>query len=166
MSANKNFNEKFNESMITPDERFDLLSAYIDGEVSGAEEQLVETWLSDDPNFRLVYQQQLKLRQLLIELPAPIPVNSSTRVETDRVVNRVMAEIERRSQRRKWKLAGLGMSVAAIVGVFGSMFTFNSSPQFSPVANSVKPAAVVKEEPVLIAMEEPLVPLPKSMTSK
>ena len=166
MSANKNFNEKFNESMITPDERFDLLSAYIDGEVSEAEEQLVETWLSEDPNFRLVYQQQLKLRQLLIELPAPIPVNSSTRVETDRVVNRVMAEIERRSQRRKWKLAGLGISVAAIVGVFGSMFTFNSSPQFSPVANSVKPAAVVKEEPVLIAMEEPLVPLPKSMNSK
>jgi hypothetical protein len=77
-----------------------------------------------------------------------------------------MAEIERRSQRRKWKLAGLGISVAAIVGVFGSMFTFNSSPQFSPVANSVKPAAVVKEEPILIAMEEPLVPLPKSMNSK
>jgi len=159
-------NQIFNKSMIIPDERFQLLSAYIDGEVSEAEEQLVETWLSDDPNFRLIYQQQLKLRQLLIDLPAPIPVNSSARVETDRMVNRVMAEIERRSQRRKWKLAGLGISVAAIVGVFGSMFTFNSSPQFSPVANSVKPAAVVKEEPILIAMEEPLVPLPKSMNSK
>ena len=159
-------NQIFNKSMIIPDERFQLLSAYIDGEVSEAEEQLVETWLSDDPNFRLIYQQQLKLRQLLIDLPAPIPVNSSARIETDRMVNRVMAEIERRSQRRKWKLAGLGISVAAIVGVFGSMFTFNSSPQFSPVANSVKPAAVVKEEPVLIAMEEPLVPLPKSMNSK
>lgn len=159
-------NQIFNKSMIIPDERFQLLSAYIDGEVSEAEEQLVETWLSDDPNFRLIYQQQLKLRQLLIDLPAPIPVNSSARIETDRMVNRVMAEIERRSQRRKWKLAGLGISVAAIVGVFGSMFTFNSSPQFSPVANSVKPAAVVKEEPILIAMEEPLVPLPKSMNSK
>jgi anti-sigma factor RsiW len=166
MGASKNFNEKLNESMITPNERFDLLSAYIDGEVSETEEQLVETWLSDDPDFRLVYQQQLKLRQLLIDLPAPIPVNSSARVETDRMVNRVMAEIERRSLRRKWKLAGLGVSVAAIVGVFSSMFTFNSSPQFSPVANSVKPAAVVKEEPILIAMEEPLVPLPKSMNSK
>lgn len=159
-------NQIFNKSMIIPDERFQLLSAYIDGEVSEAEEQLVETWLSDDPNFRLIYQKQLKLRQLLIDLPAPIPVNSSARIETDRMVNRVMAEIERRSQRRKWKLAGLGISVAAIVGVFGSMFTFNSSPQFSPVANSVKPAAVVKEEPILIAMEEPLVPLPKSMNSK
>jgi len=159
-------NQIFDESMMTPDQRFQLLSAYIDGEVSETEEQLVETWLSDDPNFRLLYQQQIKLRQILIELPVPIPVNSSSRIETDRVVNRVMAEIERRSQRRKWKLAGLGISVAAIVGVFGSMFTFNSSPQFSPVANSVKPAAVVKEEPILIAMEEPLVPLPKSMNSK
>ena len=159
-------NQIFDESMMTPDQRFQLLSAYIDGEVSETEEQLVETWLSDDPNFRLLYQQQIKLRQVLIELPVPIPANSSSRIETDRLVNRVMAEIERRSQRRKWKLAGLGISVAAIVGVFGSMFTFNSSPQFSPVANSVKPAAVVKEEPILIAMEEPLVPLPKSMNSK
>ncbi len=159
-------NQIFNNSMTIPEERFELLSAYIDGEVTDAEEQLVEQWLSDDVDFRRLYQQQLKLRQLLIELPVPVAANSSVKAETELVINRVIAEIDKRSQRRKWKLAGIGISVAAVVGIFGSMFTFNSSPQFSPVANSIKKAAPVAEEPVIIAMEEPLVPLPKSMNTK
>jgi anti-sigma factor RsiW len=162
-------NQIFNSSMIIPEERFELLSAYIDGEVTEAEEQLVEQWLSDDVDFRRLYQQQLRLRQSLIDLPVPVAAHSSVKTETDVMINRVFAEIDKRSQRRKWKLAGIGISVAAVVGVFGSMFTFNSSPQFSPVANSIKsPAAPtqVKQEPILIAMEEPLVPLPKSMNSK
>lgn len=159
-------NQIFNSSMIIPEERFELLSAYIDGEVTDAEEQLVEQWLSDDINFRCLYQRQLKLRQLLIDLPVPVAAHSSAKLETDVMINRVMAEIDKRSQRRKWKLAGIGISVAAVVGIFGSLFTFNSSPQFSPVANNIKSPAQVKEEPILIAMEEPLVPLPKSMSSK
>lgn len=159
-------NQIFNSSMIILEERFELLSAYIDGEVTDAEEQLVEQWLADDINFRHLYQQQLKLRQLLIDLPVPVAAHSSAKLETDVMINRVMAEIDKRSQRRKWKLAGIGISVAAVVGIFGSLFTFNSSPQFSPVANSIKSPIQVKEEPILIAMEEPLVPLPKSMSSK
>ena len=159
-------NQIFNSSMIIPEERFELLSAYIDGEVTEAEEQLVEQWLSDDADFRRLYQQQLKLRQLLIDLPVPVAAHSSVKAETDVMISRVFAEIDKRSQQRKRKLAGIGISVAAIVGIVGSMFTFNSNPQFSPVANSIKPAAPVAEEPILIAMEEPLVPHPKSMSTK
>jgi anti-sigma factor RsiW len=154
--------------MTIPQERFELLGAYIDGEVSESEEQLVELWLSDDVNFRHIYQQQLKLRQLLIELPVPVAANSSPKAETELMIDRVFAQIDKRSQRRKWKLTGIGIAVAAMVGVFGSMFTFNSSPQFSPVSNSIKikSPAPVAEEPILIAMEEPLVPLPKAMSAK
>ncbi|WP_126387403.1 anti-sigma factor family protein [Pseudanabaena sp. ABRG5-3] len=152
--------------MTTPDERFELLSAYIDGEVTETEEQLVEQWLSDDVDFRRLYHQQINLRQSLIDLPVPVAANSSAKKETEVMIDRVFAEIDKRSQRRKWKLASIGISVAAVVGVFGSLFTFNSSPQFSPVSNSVKAPTSVAEEPVLIAMEEPLVPLPKSMNTK
>ncbi len=160
-------NQIFDNSMTIPQERFELLSAYIDGEVTNTEEQMVEQWLSDDIDFRRLYHQQIKLRQLLVDLPVPVAANSSVRAETNVMINRVFAEIDKRSQRRKWKLAGFGVSVAAVVGIFGSMFTFNSSPQFSPVANSIKnPATTIVEEPVLIAMEEPLVPVPKSMSNK
>ncbi len=159
-------NQIFDNSMTNSQERFELLSAYIDGEVTNTEEQLVEKWLSDDVDFRRVYQHQLKLRQSLIDLPVPVAATSSVKAETNVMIDRVFAEIDKRSQRRKWKLAGIGISVAAVVGIFGSMFTFNSSPQFSPVANSFKVPAPVAEEPILIAMEEPLVPLPKSMSNK
>lgn len=159
-------NQISNNAMKTPEERFELLSAYIDGEVSESEEQLVEQWLSEDVDFRRLYQQQMKLRQLLIDLPVPVAANSSVKAETEVMIDRVMAEIDKRSQRRKWKWTGIGISVAAVVGVFGSMFTFNSNPQFSPVSNSIKTPAPAAEEPVLIAMEEPLVPLPKSMNTK
>ena len=159
-------NQISNNSMITPNERFELLSAYIDGELTEAEEQLVEQWLSDDVDFRRIYLQQMKLRQSLIDLPVPVATNSSAKKETEIMIDRVFAEIDKRSQRRKWKIAGIGISVAAVVGVFGSLFTLSSSPQFSPVANSVKSPAPVVEEPVLIAIEEPLVPLPKSMNKK
>ncbi len=159
-------NQISHNSMITPNERFELLSAYIDGELTEAEEQLVEQWLSDDVDFRRIYLQQMKLRQSLIDLPVPVATNSSAKKETEIMIDRVFAEIDKRSQRRKWKIAGIGISVAAVVGVFGSLFTLSSSPQFSPVANSVKSPAPVVEEPVLIAMEEPLVPLPKSMNKK
>jgi Na+/proline symporter len=90
-------------------------------------------------------------------------------LEADAMVKRVMAEIDKRSHRKKWKLAGIGISVAAVIGVFGSLFTFNNNSQFSPVTsniNELKPPAQVKPETILIAMEEPLVPLPKSMSSK
>jgi anti-sigma factor RsiW len=164
-----NTNQILNIFMTIPEERFELLSAYIDGEVTEAEEQLVEQWLSDDVNFRSLYQQQLKLRQSLIDLPVPIAANSSVKLEADAMVKRVMAEIDKRSHRKKWKLAGIGISVAAVIGVFGSLFTFNNNSQFSPVTsniNELKPPAQVKPETILIAMEEPLVPLPKSMSSK
>ena len=159
-------NQIFDNSMTIPQERFELLSAYIDGEVTNTEEQMVEQWLSDDVDFRRLYHQQIKLRQLLVDLPVPVAANSSIRAETNLIIDRVFAEIDKRSQRRKWKLAGFGVSVAAVVGILGSMFTFNSSPQFSPVANSIKNPAITIEEPVLIAMEEPLVPVPKSMSDK
>ena len=159
-------NQIFDNSMTIPQERFELLSAYIDGEVTNTEEQMVEQWLSDDVDFRRLYHQQIKLRQLLVDLPVPVAANSSIRAETNLIIDRVVAEIDTRSQRRKWKLAGFGVSVAAVVGILGSMFTFNSSPQFSPVANSIKNPAITVEEPVLIAMEEPLVPVPKSMSDK
>ena len=93
-------NQIFNSSMIIPEERFELLSAYIDGEVTEAEEQLVEQWLSDDVDFRRLYQQQLKLRQSLIDLPVPVAAHSSVKAETDVMINRVFAEIDKRSQRR------------------------------------------------------------------
>jgi anti-sigma factor RsiW len=156
-------NPNKNSRMPSPQERFELLSAYLDNEVSREEKLLVEQWLSTDENFRRLHQQQLRLRQMLIDLPVPKTSPKAAKASTELTIDRVMAEIDRRSQRRKWAWGGIGLAAAAVVAVVGSVFTLNPSPQFSPVSNQFKPA---QEEPLILAMEKPIVPIPKSMTDK
>lgn len=53
------------ESVGTVDEAFELLSAYLDNEVTEAERCLVQHWLASDPDIKSDYQKQLQLRQAL-----------------------------------------------------------------------------------------------------
>jgi anti-sigma factor RsiW len=142
--------------IASAEEKFELLSAYLDHEVSQEEKIWVEQWLATDESYRRLHQQQLRLRQMLIDLPVP----AAAKVNTELMIDQVMAKIEQRSQRRKWAWGGIGLAAAAVVAVVGSLFTFNSTPQFSPVSNQFKPA---QEEPLILAMEKPIVPIPKSM---
>lgn len=53
------------ELVGTVDEAFELLSAYLDDEVTASERCLVQHWLSVDADIRSHYQKQLQLRQAL-----------------------------------------------------------------------------------------------------
>ncbi len=50
---------------LTNDKKFELLSAYMDGECSHLERQLVEHWLASDPAMSQQYKEQLQLQQAL-----------------------------------------------------------------------------------------------------
>ncbi len=54
--------ETFLEEVFTDAEKFELLSAYLDDEVTEQEQCLVEHWLSSDFQLQQQYQAQLKLR--------------------------------------------------------------------------------------------------------
>ncbi|NEQ50462.1 MAG: hypothetical protein F6K11_10060 [Leptolyngbya sp. SIO3F4] len=49
--------------------RFELLSAYIDNEVTPQEKKLVEQWLKDDPSTMQMYRRLLMLRQAIRTTP-------------------------------------------------------------------------------------------------
>lgn len=51
--------------------RFELLSAYVDNEVTSEERQLVAQWLRDEPDIQRMYQQLLMLRQAIRTAPNP-----------------------------------------------------------------------------------------------
>jgi len=53
---------------ITRHDRFELLSAYLDEEVTPEEQALVQHWLSSDPVMRSHYQKQLMLRAAIKNL--------------------------------------------------------------------------------------------------
>jgi anti-sigma factor RsiW len=43
--------------------RFELLNAYLDGEVTADERRQIENWLTTDPQVQCLYARALKLRQ-------------------------------------------------------------------------------------------------------
>jgi anti-sigma factor RsiW len=150
-----------------PEERFVLLSLYMDGEASPEEKHQVEQWLATDVDFRRLYHQQLRLRQLLIDLPVP----GSSRVgahansaRTELVVNRVLAKLDERSKQRRIAWGGIA-ALAVLVGAVGSVFTFNSPKmEFATnTSNTINKPLDNPQEPLLLAMEKPLIPMPKSM---
>ena len=58
-------------------QRFELLSAYLDGEVSPAERQQVQQWLDTDPEIQQLYVKLLRLQQSVPRIPVPSSGSSS-----------------------------------------------------------------------------------------
>ena len=58
--------------------RFELLSAYVDNEVTAEERKLVAQWLMDDPATQQMYKRLLMLRQAI--RTAPVPAQPSLQV--------------------------------------------------------------------------------------
>ena len=125
-------------------DRFELLSAYLDGEVTAAERREVETWLEHDPETQRLYERLLNLRQGIGTLPVP------TQEPVEQTIQQVYQRIHRRAQRRALVWGG-----SAIAAVFvGAIATLPNSP----VAQI---ARLSKIEPLMVAINDPVVEIPK-----
>lgn len=127
-------------------DRFELLSAYLDGEVTAAERREVETWLEHDPETQRLYQRLLNLRQGIGTLPVP------TQEPVEQTIQQVYQRIHRRSQRRT--LAWGGSAIAAVF--VGAIATLPNSP-------IAQIARLSKIEPLMVALNDPVVEIPKAM---
>lgn len=143
--------EKPDPANATLRDRFELLSAYLDGEVSATERKQVEGWLATDPNIQCLYKRLLNLRQGLRNTPVPAatqPVN----VTVDEVFSRL--EKRRRKPILVWGGTAIAAAlIAAVSGVFGNQNAW--SPQ---VANS---PAKPDSEALTIALSEPVIQIPQ-----
>lgn len=59
---------RFAKKAYSEEEKFELMSAYLDDEVSAQERRLIESWLASDSQLQNSYQQQLKLREAVQKL--------------------------------------------------------------------------------------------------
>ncbi len=143
-------------------DRFELLSAYLDGEVTAAERRQVEEWLANDPTVQRLHARLLKLRQGFSSLPTPTPEHS-----VQQTVDQVFAKVERRSHLR---LVWGGAAIAALfTGALLTGLPFGQSP-LPQMAQSPEERATTSQpnpssEPLLIALDQPLVPIPKAPIS-
>jgi len=142
-----------------PGDRFELLSAYLDGEVTAAERRQVEEWLATDPTVQQLHARLLKLQQGFQAMPIPTAPRS-----VEQTVDNVLAKVERHNHLR---LVWSGAAIAALfVGTVIATVPFNRGlePQIaqSPGESLTSPQPDVASEPLLVALDQPLVAIPKT----
>lgn len=160
------------------DNRFELLSAYLDHEVSVDERKQVEQWLAEDPEFYTLYQRLLTLQRSCHSLPTP------PSIDVEKTIDGVFARIDSR-RRFPWLGTLAAAAVAATVGAIAGAWNGGpaGAPQFADSQNGIeieniatsldvpsvatdapRPDAVASEpvDPsnLMIALEHPPVDLP------
>lgn len=138
-------------------DRFELLSAYLDGEVTADERRQVEAWLVTDTKIQRLYNRLLKLRQGVRTLPVP-----QSEKPVEHVAAQVITQIERRPKRR---IAWGGMAIAALfVGaIFGTLPQAEWSPSISQSSNGEQIASdAAVDEGLMIALDRPVIEIPKA----
>ncbi len=130
----------------------ELLSAYLDGEVTAAERQQVEQWLATDPRMQQLHRRLLKLHYGWQNLPSMEATESS-----EKMASAVFDRIDKRSMRRRFVLGG-GAIAALVVATVSSLVLFDNSriPQIA----TTEPGQMASSEPLKIALNRPVVPIP------
>ncbi|MEA5565671.1 anti-sigma factor family protein [Anabaena sp. UHCC 0399] len=157
----KHTNEATGAMDMVKRDRFELLSAYLDGEVTAAERRQVEDWLANDASVQRLYSRLLKLRQGLRTMPVP-----TTQTTPETTADQVFARINRRS-RIKWVFGGAAIA-ACMIGALSSWLPNRESgilqlaqqPQAQPTQ-----AAAKSELLPMIALNNPVMEIPKAATS-
>lgn len=130
-------------------DRFELLSAYLDGEVTSAEKRQVEEWLRTEPEVQRLYARLLKLRQELRTLPVP------QEQSVEQTIGRVF---ERINNRTRLTLVGGGAIAALFIGAVSGIFPSSRPLQIAQAPQSVTPPG----ETLMVALNAPVVEIPKA----
>jgi negative regulator of sigma E activity len=127
-------------------DRFELLSAYLDGEVTAAERRQVQDWLATEPQVQCLYKKLLKMRGAFTNLPIP------QEISVEQTVEGVFAKLDR-SPSRVFRWGGVAIA-AAVVGALATIVSTQNpfSPQYA------------SGETVKIALNTPLVDISNTNT--
>lgn len=143
-------------------DRFELLSAYLDGEVTAAERKQVEAWLATDPVVQQLYARLLKLRQGFRTLPIP-----SAEQPIEQTVDQVFARIDRRPRLAVvWGGAGAAVAALFVAAVSGILPGGHSPAPQIAVESSPTSVTAVAPEVMKIALDRPVVHIPKAAVAE
>lgn len=134
---------------------FELLSAYLDGEVSAKQREEVEQLLAQDYEAQRLYQRLLHLRQEIHNLPTP-QSECSARDLCQSVFARV--DQEERQHKKRWLWGGSAIA-ALVVATLSGVFSESRSPLWQ-MANNTE--TNTNKESLIIAFNEPLINIPEA----
>lgn len=161
-----NFEERDSDRQLTGDQsereeqcsRFELLSAYLDGEVTAAERKQVQHWLDTDPQMQKLYRNLLRLQQDINSVPVPSDVP-----ETVQLPEQVFERLDRERRRKRFAFLGGAAIAAVVIGVVSTLFVGRDRiPSFahSPLA------PIEDSEQLTIALNHPVINIPAEALSK
>ncbi|MEG3437574.1 zf-HC2 domain-containing protein [Pannus brasiliensis CCIBt3594] len=96
--------------------QFDLISAYIDGEVTPEERHEVQRWLDTDPDAKKLYLQLRGIQTHLQQIPVPVSASA------DRLAERVFQKVDRGRKRRAFLFGGAIFAAMAVAVVSHGLF--------------------------------------------
>lgn len=131
------------ENLPWLDDRFELLSAYLDGEANAEERQQVEAWLATDTEAQKLYDRMSNLHRDFQALPIPTPTTS-----VQAIADGVFDRLDQQRQRRNLRWGG-AIAAALIAVVSGT--TLNTRSYTPQMAQS--PQAVDNEPQVAFDRE-------------
>lgn len=144
------------------DDRFELLSAYIDGEVTPAERQQVEAWLATDREFKQVYEQLSAMQQGFHTLPVPVAQSARS---VEQMVDRIIETAESKQQ-RKWKWQGGAIAALFLAAASGlTLATRTYSPQMANTP-STPHESVAMERSVVVESPKPVTNRGRAIVSR
>lgn len=140
-----------------PSDSFELLSAYLDGELSPTQRHQVQTWIDRDPQMKALYTELLALQSQIQSLEAP--PNQKTVGE---ITEQVFHSLDRQRRQRRLVLGGSAIAASClatitslIIGIMPSGLKVAHSPSSSEnLADSVMLA---------VALNKPAINIPNSV---
>ncbi|WP_052056006.1 anti-sigma factor [Myxosarcina sp. GI1] len=132
---------------------FELLSAYLDGELSPAERNEIQRRLDSEPETQKMYARLLQLQSQMQHLTAP-----SSELSTEDLSLKVFQGIDR-TQRRKKVVVWSGSAIAAAFIALISGIVPGSN---SPALKLVKSPSVKSPIMLAVAVDKPAVKIPKA----
>jgi anti-sigma factor RsiW len=156
----KHTNELTGAINMVKRDRFELLSAYLDGELAAAERKQVEEWLTNDQSVKLLYSRLLKIRQGLHSLPIP------QEQAVEETVQKVFVRLRRRT-RRAILLGGTAIA-ACVIGAMSGLLPGNNSPMQQLAQQTAEPTQpkqsvpAISASPLMVAINAPVIPIPKT----
>ncbi len=131
---------------VTKRDRFELLSAYLDGEVTPEERRMVLSWMSSDPKAKCLYNRLMRLRQGFRE-----GVHGQT-YDAEATVAQVFQCINYRM-----KLAGMAGFGVFVLGALSVLSGGIGNHQ-----NIWRWASSMQPEYLEVALDQPAFPIPKA----
>ncbi len=154
------FNLDDNEMSDPKLECFELLSAYLDDEVSVEERRQVQYWLDHDPEIKKLYLQLSRLHHGVQN----IPVTQET-IPAAQLSDRVFQSIDRNQRKRQVTIWG-GAIAALVLATVSNLFTGGGNVPALRLADSSEQETTSQPTiMVAVAVNKPAVIIPKAAVS-